>query len=343
MGAYFVRRILLMIPTLFLSTLGMYLIIRSAPGGPIEQMRTEMLQQVLSGESSSRAAGSQNDVADLTPEQEEQVLKEFGLSKSFTKDYFRWLGGILRLDFGNSTQFAVPVKGLIASKMPISIFFGLLTLFTIYGICIPLGVTKAIKHKSFFDTISSLLVFFGYAIPGYALGCLLLVFVASDWQLLPLGGFVSDNFIELSFFARIKDLFQHAILPLCCYLIGGFAFLTMLMKNQLLDNMASDYVRTALSKGISFKRSVFKHAFDNSLIPIATTFGNQLTIIITGSFLIEKIFNIDGIGLLGFNSLMARDYSVMMGVMVISTFISLLGNIISDLCVAMVDPRVKFG
>ncbi len=347
MTAYFIRRLLLMIPTFIGITFVVFFTMRSAPGGPIEQARqakmAQMQQQGGAAGGGMVAAGQPDGDEALSPEEEARLMKEYGISDNILADYGRWISNMVKLDFGESNVYGVNVMKLILSKMPISIFFGLISMFVIYAVCIPLGLMKAIKHRGFFDNASSLMVYFGYAIPGYALGALLVVFVASNWQLLPLGGFVSENFASLSFGARVIDLIKHAILPMCCYLIGSFAFMTMLMKNQLMEQMSADYVRTALAKGVPYKRAIFKHALDNSLIPIATTFGNQISLLVGGSFLIESIFNIDGIGMLGFTSILSKDYTVVMGVLAISATLQLLGNILSDLCVAAVDPRVKFG
>ena len=337
-----------MIPTFIGITFVVFFTMRSAPGGPIEQARQAKMQQMqqqggVGGGSAVATVGQPDSEGALTPEEEARLMKEYGISTNILADYGRWIANMLKLDFGESNVYGVNVMKLIISKMPISIFFGLISMFVIYAICIPLGMTKAIKHRGFFDNATSLMVYFGYAIPGYALGALLVVFVASTWQLLPLGGFVSENFASLGFAARVADLLKHAILPMCCYLIGGFAFMTMLMKNQLMEQMSADYVRTALAKGVPYRRAIFKHALDNSLVPIATTFGNQISLLVGGSFLIESIFNIDGIGMLGFTSALNRDYPVVMGVLAISAMLQLLGNILSDLCVAAVDPRVKFG
>jgi len=336
-----------MIPTFIGITFVVFFTMRSAPGGPIQQARMDKMQQMQqqggTGGGGAAATGQPDGEEALTPEEEARLMKEYGISTNIMADYGRWFSNMIRLDFGESNVYGVDVMKLVLSKMPISIFFGLISMFMIYAVCIPLGLTKAIKHRSFFDNASSLMVYFGYAIPGYALGALLVVFVASNWQLLPLGGFVSENFAQLGFMARVADLLKHAILPMCCYLIGSFAFMTMLMKNQLMEQMSADYVRTALAKGVSYKRAIFKHALDNSLVPIATTFGNQISLLVGGSFLIESIFNIDGIGMLGFMSALNKDYPVVMGVLAISAILQLLGNIISDLCVAAVDPRVKFG
>ena len=186
-------------------------------------------------------------------------------------------------------------------------------------------------------------MFLGYAIPGYVVGIALLTYFASQLGWFPLGGFVSENFARLSPIDKIMDVVLHAALPLLSYMAGSFAVTTFMMKNALMDNLSADYVRTAIAKGLSFHQAVRRHAVRNSLIPIATSFGGNVALILTGSFLIERIYNIDGFGLLGFESLVERDYPVVMGILVISAVLFLVGNIISDVCVAIVDPRVKFG
>jgi microcin C transport system permease protein len=185
-------------------------------------------------------------------------------------------------------------------------------------------------------------VFVGYAIPGWVAGILMIMVFASHWDFFPLGELVSENFETLSVGEKALNLAWHSLLPLTAYLIGAFSFMTFLMKNTLMDNLAADYVRTAMAKGLTFRRAVFGHALRNSLIPIATTFGNNISVILSGSFLVEKVFNIDGMGLLGYESVVERDYPVVMGVLAISSILFLVGNILSDMCVAAVDPRVKF-
>ena len=212
-----------------------------------------------------------------------------------------------------------------------------------YCTCIPLGVLKAMRHRKLTDSLTSILIFIGYAIPGYVLATILLYFFAFRLQWFADSGFVSDGFAALTFGQKAGDLFYHTFLPLCCYLIGSFAIMTMLMKNQLMDNLSADYVRTAIAKGVSFRQAVMRHAFRNSLVPIATGFGQIVTLVLMGSFLIEKIFDINGFGLLGFTSVVGRDYPVVMGILLLGAFLMLLGNVISDLCVAFVDPRIRFG
>ena len=212
----------------------------------------------------------------------------------------------------------------------------------IYGVCIPLGLAKAVRHKTGFDNITSIIIFMGYAIPGWVAGVLMLVLFSSNYDVFPLGGLVSEFFEEMSVFEKVRDIAWHTILPLFSYVIGSFTVMTLLMKNTLMDNLSSDYVRTAIAKGLPFKKAVMNHAMQNSLIPIATSFGNNISIILMGSFLIEKVFNINGMGLLGYESILDRDYPVVMGILVISSLLFMVGNILSDLCVAFVDPRVRF-
>ena len=249
--------------------------------------------------------------------------------------------GLLQGKLGASMRYQEPVSLMIRERMPISLFYGIIEIILIYGICLPLGIVKAIKHRSWFDNASSVAVFAGYAVPGYALGALLVVYVCAKGYF-PMGGFVSENFHELSLWGRIKDLLHHAAMPLVCYLVGAFAMMTMMVKNSLMDHLAADYVRTAIAKGVSFKRAVFHHALRNSLIPLATTVGGNVSILVAGSMFIEKIFDINGFGLLQFNALLERDEYVIMGTLTIAALLMLIGNIISDVAVALVDPKISF-
>jgi microcin C transport system permease protein len=338
MTAYFIRRFLLIIPTFLGITVLIFVITRFVPGGPIERIIAQAQQQALQGGPVSEAVQRQP----LSEEQIAMLKKYYGFDKPVLVSYFAWLGKLLHGDLGTSTRYYVPVWQLIRSRIPISLYFGLLTLIATYGVCIPLGIAKAIRHKSSFDDVSSVLVFVGYAIPGWVAGILMILLFASHWEVFPLGQLVSDNFDTLNLWHKILDLAWHTVLPLTAYLIGSFSFMTFLMKNTLMDNLAADYVRTAMAKGLTFRRAVFGHALRNSLIPIATTFGGNITVILSGSFLVEKVFNIDGMGLLGYDSVVDRDYPVVMGVLAISSLLFLVGNVLSDMCVAAVDPRVKF-
>lgn len=327
-----------MIPTLLGVTILVFCITRFVPGGPVERMIAESFRmQSMDGGPSSRE-GNQP----LSEEQIQYLKKYYGFDKPVLVSYFHWLGNLLSGDLGTSTRYYDPVWEMIRERIPISLYFGFLSMILIYGVCIPLGIAKGIRHKSGFDNISSIAVFTGYAIPGWVLGILLLLLFASRWELLPLGGLTSYGFSDMTLPGQIADITRHTILPLLAYVTGAFAVMTFLMKNTLMDNLAADYVRTAIAKGLSFKKAVFNHALRNSLIPIATSFGNNISIIISGSFLIEKVFNINGMGLLGYESVVERDYPVVMGILVISSLLFMIGNILSDICVALVDPRVRF-
>ena len=333
---------LLIIPTFIGVTIMVFTITRFVPGGPIERIiaQAQQMQSVEGG----RAIGSSSEsqTQPLSEEQIEELKKYYGFDKPILVSYFQWLGKVLRGDLGVSTRYYDPVWEMIRERIPISLYFGIISLVMVYGVCIPLGIAKAIKHKSSFDNISSIIVFIGYAIPGWVVGVLMLVLFASHWEIFPLGGFVSDDFEDFTLLGKMLDLIWHTILPLAAYVIGSFTVMTFLVKNTLMDNLSSDYVRTAIAKGLSFRKAVFRHALRNSLIPVATSFGNNISIILSGSFLIEKIFNINGMGLLGYESVVERDYPVVMGILVISCLLFMIGNILSDICVAVVDPRVKF-
>ena len=341
MTAYFIRRFLLIVPTFIGITVLVFVITRFVPGGPIERIIAQAQQQAMEGGGKLSSAK----IAQRQPLSDEQIAllkKYYGFDKPVLTSYGLWLGKVLRGDLGISTRYYDPVWEMIKGRIPISLYFGILALIATYGVCIPLGIAKAIRHKSGFDNISSIIVFVGYAIPGWVAGILMILLFASHWEIFPLGELVSDNFDALSRMGQLGDLAWHTVLPLAAYLLGSFTFMTFLMKNTLMDNLAADYVRTAMAKGLSFRRAVFGHALRNSLIPIATSFGNNISILLSGSFLVEKVFNIDGIGLLGYESAVERDYPVVLGVLVISSLLFLIGNILSDICVALTDPRVKF-
>jgi len=341
MTAYFIRRLLLVIPTFIGITIMVFTITRFVPGGPIERIIAQA-QQMPGIEGGRTGRSSAEQTQPLSEEQIEELKKYYGFDKPVLVSYFLWLGKIFTGDLGTSTRYYDPVWSMIRERIPISLYFGILSLILVYGVCIPLGILKAIKHKSSFDNFSSVVVFTGYAIPGWVAGVFMLVLLASHWEIFPLGGLVSDDFEDFTLIGKTLDIAWHTSLPLIAYVIGSFTVMTLLMKNTLMDNLASDYVRTAIAKGLPFKKAVFRHALRNSLIPIATSFGNNISIILSGSFLIETVFNINGMGLLGYESVVERDYPVVMGILVISSLLFMIGNILSDICVAIVDPRVKF-
>ncbi len=336
---YVARRLLLMIPTFLGITFFTFLLCQFVPGGQIDQLRL-----ALAGGAGGEVAavGDGRVQLDIPEEQLARLREYYGFDKPFLVAYGGWLWDAVRLDLGESFRYNEPVIEVIVERLPISIYYGLMTAFFTYGICIPLGILKAIRHRTSVDNLTSVLIFVGYAIPGFALGAVLSNLLAVRYGIFPLGGFRSPDFDELSRFAQIGDILWHSILPLIAYLAGSFAITTMLMKNSLIENMSSDYVRTALAKGLTRRRAVFVHALRNSLIPLATSIGGLLGIFLTGSFLIERVFNIQGVGLLSFEAIQARDFPVVMGFLVISSVILMLGNLLSDLAVATVDPRVRF-
>ncbi|KPK59398.1 MAG: peptide ABC transporter permease [Gammaproteobacteria bacterium SG8_31] len=338
MRDYFLRRLLLIPPTLFGITILLFAITRVVPGGPLERAIMEAQQASMSSGVSSTAG---QDMA-LSEEQLQQLKEYYGFDKPVLVSYGLWVGKLLQGDLGTSYRYNEPVWDIIRSRFPISLFYGVVSLIITYAVCIPLGILKAIKHRTFVDNATSIVIFAGYAVPGYVLGALLLLYFSVQLEWFPMGGFTSLYFDEMDFWGKVKDITSHAVLPLACYLVGSFAVTTLLMKNNLMDNLAADYVRTAVAKGVSFKDAVVKHALRNSLIPIATTFGQNITLLVGGSFLIETIFDINGFGLLGLTAIFDRDYPVVMGVVFLSSLLLLIGNIISDILVAFVDPRIRF-
>ncbi len=370
MSAYFIRRFLLIIPTFLGVTIIVFTITRLVPGGPLERQIMQFRQAAASGESGSTAGGNITDpTADIPKDALLEMKRAFDLDKPGYIAYFSWLYKVVQLDLGKSYSTREPVWSMIKQRFPISLMFGLTGFILAYLLSVPLGILKALRHGSHFDFASSAAVFLGYSIPGWALGTLLLVIFASGrfYDVLPLGDIktgayqdlpkivqdrdseqsVSDDFGQfewekLSFFSKVIDKFYHMFLPVLCYTIGSFATLTLLMKNSLMENMGKDYIRTAFAKGLSPYRVVLLHALRNSLIPLATGLGHALSLIMAGSYLIEFVFNIDGLGYLGYTSLVGRDYTVVMGILCVNTLLTLTGNIFSDVLYAVIDPRIRF-
>ncbi len=339
MRDYFIRRLLLIPPTLLGVTVIVFAITRLVPGGPLERAIMESQQMNAATGLSTQVAGQ--DMA-LSNAQLDKLREYYGFDKPILASYADWVTKVLKGDLGSSYRYNEPVWDVIQSRFPVSLYYGLVTLVITYLVCIPLGVLKAIKHRTVVDNVSSMLIFVGYAIPGYALGSLLLLYFSVRLEWFPMGGFVSYTFEEKDVLGKAADLISHSVLPLICYLVGSFALVTLLLKNHLMDNLAADYMRTAVAKGVPFRKAVTRHAMRNSLIPIATTFGQNITLIVSGSFLIETIFDIDGFGLLGLTAILDRDYPVVMGVILLASLLLLIGNIISDFLVAFVDPRIRF-
>jgi microcin C transport system permease protein len=335
MKKYFLKRLLLIFPTLLGITFSVFLISHLAPGGPLESELAKL--KALSNE----GGASQKQIS----KEEIDLLKaRLHLDKPIPIAYLYWLKQVVVFDLGESRINYKKVTDLVLEKLPISLTFGLSGFILSYLICIPLGIRKALKHGETFDMISSFLIFFTYSMPIFALAMVLLYFFASGevFSLFPLGHEVSDDYESLTWFNQILDRAHHMFLPVLCYTFHSFAVLTILMKNSLLEEISKDYIRTAISKGLSFKDAIFKHAFRNSLIPIATGFGSNLGLVLAGSIVIELVFNIDGVGLLGFTAVKQRDTDLMMGLLLIQSFLSLIGRIISDILYVIIDPRIKF-
>ncbi len=343
MTQYFIRRFLLVIPTFLGITLVSFCIMQIVPGGPLEQEIMKIRAGAMMG---GETAGATDRVGSgQIPEEILNEMKRFyGFDKPIPVRYGLWLWNIVHLDLGRSYIFGEPVWDVIKSRFPVSIYFGVIGFVLSYTVCVPLGVWKAVKHGSTFDFLSSSLVFLGYSLPGWALGAVLLVLLGggSFWNVFPLGGFRSEGWEMLPLWDKIIDQVYHTILPIVAETVGAFATLTVLMKNGLMEQLGQDYVRTAFAKGLTENRVIFLHALRNSLIPIATTIGGSIGIILSGSYLIELVFNINGFGLLGFTSMVNRDYPIVLGELVIGTLIGLIGAIISDMVLAMVDPRIRF-
>ena len=331
-----------MFPTMLGITLVTFAILQVLPGGPVEQALTKMR---FGGQGGGDMAGASSSVDSQIDEEFVQALKEeYGFDKPIHVRYAKWLKDLVKLDLGESWYYDEPVLDVVTQRFPVSITFGIFSLFFTYLICVPLGILKSLTHNRFFDYASSVLVFFGYSIPGYALLILLIVLFCggSYFDIFPMQGMTSENFDDLSFLGKTKDLIMHMTLPMTAYIVNQFAFTTMMMKNSMIEQITSDYVRTAYAKGLTSKMAIGKHALRNALIPIATGFGDFVAVFLASSLLIEKISGLDGIGLLTYDSLLNRDYPVVMGVIVLSSVAMMVGNLISDLSYTLIDPRIDF-
>lgn len=366
---YILHRLLLMIPTLFGIMLINFLIIQLAPGGPVEQMiakakgqgteatarfgagaggeigNTAMMADQLKGASASGAASKYRGAQGLDPEFIAEIEKQFGFDKPLHERFFKMVKDYARFDFGTSYFRDTSVIELIKEKLPVSVSLGLWTTLLIYLISIPLGIKKAVNDGNKFDLWTSAVVLVGYAIPSFLFGVFLIVLFAGgrylDW--FPLRGIVSDNFDEMTRLQQIGDYFWHLTLPVFAMVVGGFASLTMLTKNSFLEEINKQYVLTARAKGLSSDRVLYRHVFRNAMLIVIAGFPAAfIGILFTSSLLIEVIFSLDGLGLLGFESAMNRDYPVIFGTLFIFTIIGLVMNLISDLTYIWVDPRIDF-
>lgn len=356
MGIYILRRLMLIIPTLLGILIINFFIIQSAPGGPVEQMIASIQGEQAgdttrtSGSSGAFESTQQNDFSyrgaqGLPSEVVEDIKKLYGFDKPMHVRFFDMLMSYVRFDFGDSFFRNTSVIDLILEKMPVTISLGLWSTLLIYLISIPLGVYKALSHGSRFDILSSFFIVVANAMPSFLLGIFLIVIFSGgsflDW--FPLRGLTSPGFEDMSWFEQVKDYFWHLTLPLTAYTIGGFATLTMLTKNSFLDEINKQYVITARAKGLNENQVLYKHVFRNAMLIVIAGFPAAfLSIFITGSLLIEVIFSLDGLGLLGFESILSRDYPVIFGTLFIFTLCGLVIKLISDLVYMFVDPRIDF-
>ncbi|MBC6404950.1 MAG: microcin C ABC transporter permease YejB [Rhodospirillales bacterium] len=358
MATYLIRRLFLIIPTLFGIMLINFVIVQAAPGGPIEQAIADlsnigggatdaitrgggdtMDQRVL--EQGSGYRGRQG----LLPEYIAELEKQYGFDKPLFERFLLMMGGYLTLDFGTSFFRDQQVIDLVIEKMPVSISLGVWTTLIVYLVSIPLGIRKAIRDGSRFDVGTSAVLAVGTAIPSYLFAVFLLVFFAggSYLQWFPLGGLVSDDWQEMSLGQGIADYLWHMVLPVTAMVIGGFASLSMLTKNSFLDQLRLQYVITARAKGLTERRVLYGHVFRNAMLIVIAGFPAAfIGVLFTGSLLIEIIFSLDGLGLLGFEAVLRRDYNVMFGTLFFFSLIGLVLNIVSDLTYTLVDPRIDF-
>lgn len=371
MRAYLFQRLLLIIPTLFGIMLLNFLIVQAAPGGPVEQAiaqvkgiaaghsariagsssansdvglsanTTQSATQVAPASSSATYRGAQG----LDPEFIKALEAQYGFDQPAHERFFKMLVDYMHLDFGTSFYRDVPVLELIIEKMPVSVSLGLWTTLSVYLISIPLGIAKAVRDGTAFDFWSSTVIILGYAIPSFLFAIILIIFFAGGeyWQLFPLRGLTSDNWEQLSWTGKILDYLWHITLPVLAMVISGFASLTMLTKNSFMDEINKQYVLTARAKGLSQRQVLMRHVFRNAMLIVIAGFpGAILSILFTSSLLIEVIFSLDGLGLLGFEAAIARDYPVVFGTLFIFTLLSLVFKLIGDLTYVWVDPRIDF-
>ncbi|UTW08032.1 microcin C ABC transporter permease YejB [Pseudomonas benzenivorans] len=352
MLAYILRRLLLIIPTLFGILLLNFVIIQAAPGGPVEQMIAQL--EGFEG-ATSRIAGGGAEVAvasanyrgaqGLDPELIAEIERLYGFDKPAPERFWIMLKNYAQLDFGESFFRDAEVIDLIVEKMPVSVSLGLWSTLIMYLVSIPLGIAKAVRHGSAFDVWTSSAIIVGYAIPAFLFAILLIVLFAGgsyfDW--FPLRGLTSNNFDELSLGGKIIDYFWHLALPVTALVIGNFATLTLLTKNSFLDEINKQYVTTARAKGLSKNGVLYGHVFRNAMLIIIAGFPSALIgIFFTGSLLIEVIFSLDGLGLMSFEAAINRDYPVVFGTLFIFTLLGLVLKLIGDLTYTLVDPRIDF-
>ena len=353
MGRYILRRLLLIMPTLFGIMVINFVIVQFAPGGPVEQAIVQAQGLDISTTASVSAPTSMGPSSQssytgsegLDPEFVARMEKAFGFDKPPHERFFRMLWNYVRLDFGESYFQNRAVFDLVVERLPVSVSLGLWSLILIYGISIPLGMAKAVRHGTGFDIWSSAVVFVAYAIPGFLFAVMLIILFAGgtylDW--FPMRDMFSENFGDLTLFGKVCDYLWHLALPLTALTIGGFATLTMLTKNSFLEEINKQFVLTARSKGLTERRVMFGHVFRNAMLIVIAGFPAAFVgLLFTGALLIEVIFSIDGIGLLGYEAVVKRDYPIFFGTLFCFTLIGLVMQLIGDIVYTIVDPRIDF-
>ena len=347
MAGYLLKRLLLMIPTLLGVVTLTFLVIQFVPGGPVEQMLSDIRHGSAGGGEASSSAGSSlyKGAQGIDAEKIKEIQALYGFDKPPLERYWLMLKRFAVFDLGESYFQHRSVWELIRSKLPVSITLGLWAFVLTYLISVPLGIAKAVRAGSRFDMLSSVAVLAGYAIPGFVLGVLLLVLFGggSFVQWFPLRGLVSDNWDQLSPAGKVMDYLWHIVLPVAAEVAGSFAVVTMLTKNAFLEEIRRQYVLTARAKGLAERTVLWRHVFRNALIPLVTGFPAAfVAAFFTGSLLIETLFSLDGLGLLSYESVVRRDYPVVLGTLYVFTLIGLVTKLVSDLCYVLVDPRIHF-
>ncbi|MBO6838112.1 MAG: microcin C ABC transporter permease YejB [Alphaproteobacteria bacterium] len=353
MYAYILRRLLLIVPTLFVIMVVNFVVIQAAPGGPIDQIIAELqgfapgaLERVSgSAGDPGSDSGSSRAARGLPPEFLAELEKQFGFDKPAHERFAMMMVDYLTFDFGTSYFTDRTVIDLIKEKLPVSISLGLWTTVITYLVAIPLGIRKAVREGSRFDVWTSGILFAGYAIPNFLFAVLLIILFAGgqflDW--FPLRGLVSENFAQMSFWEKVADYFWHLALPLTALIVGAFTTLTMLTKNSFLDEINKQYVVTARQKGLGERQVLYGHVFRNAMLIVIAGFPSAfISILFTSSLFVEVIFSLDGIGALGFEAALNRDYPVMFATLYIFTLLGLVMGLIGDLMYVAVDPRIDF-
>ena len=341
MFAYILKRLLLMIPTLFGVLLLTFVVIQFVPGGPVEQYLAEA--KAGAGGGAEGGGMSYRGAQGIDQKRLDEIKALYGFDKPPTERFVQMLGQFASFDLGKSFFQNKSVWQLVKEKLPVSISLGLWTFFISYLVAVPLGIAKAVRAGSKFDLVTTLIILVGYAIPGFVLGVALLVIFGGQLAWFPLRGLTSANWAELGWGARIVDYLWHITLPVIAMVAGSFAVTAMLTKNAFLEEIRKQYVVTARAKGLTERQVLWRHVFRNALLPIVTGFPAAFVgAFFTGALLIETLFSLDGLGLLGYESVIRRDYPVVLGTLYLFTLIGLLTKLVSDLCYVWVDPRVKF-